>query len=263
MTKTERVYFYCEKGSSVHYFHFEQVDGTPRLADSFALRFQVYCNECDFLPASNYPDGREQDEFDAHSSHFIGVHVNGELAGTARLVRSPLDRLPLSTKCRVDSELLPAGLSPDNAGEISRLAVSKNFRRRASDGRLPDTKRDTAATDQAPAKAKRRRACPELVLGLYKVLYQHSKRTGIEYWFAAMESSLARLLNWFHFEFRPVGPEVDYYGPVRPYVASLADLEAAVQRHAPNLFAEFIDGLEPEYLPPVVRTEGEPVDTAE
>ena len=40
------------------------VDGAAR------LRFEVYCREPRFLEERHHPDGREGDEFDAHSLHF-------------------------------------------------------------------------------------------------------------------------------------------------------------------------------------------------
>jgi hypothetical protein len=64
-----------------------------------------------------------------------------------------------------------------------------------------------------------------------------------------MESSLWRLLSRFAFEFRPVGPEVDYYGPVTPYLADIQELEQVVFNRRPEIFREFTDGLAPELLP--------------
>ena len=247
----ERIYFFCDRNNPVHYFHFEQLDGTRALADSYALRFQVYCTERGFLPEAAYPECQEVDEYDASASHFAGFHLNGDLAGTARLVHGSLESLPLSRKCLVEPGALPADIGSAGVAEISRLAVSKTFRRRLMDGVLPETKEGTR--ENRPVPMQRRRNCPELVLGLYKALYHQSKRAGTRYWFAAMEGSLAKLLNRFHFEFRPIGPETDYYGPVRPYVASLSDLEAAVHKNTPDLFWSFMDGLEPEHLPPIAR----------
>ncbi len=50
-----------------------------------------------------------------------------------------------------------------------------------------------------------------------------------------------------------MGPEVDYYGPVTPYVARIADLEAEVFAHRPELLREMADGLEPELMPPQLQ----------
>jgi N-acyl amino acid synthase of PEP-CTERM/exosortase system len=246
----KRVCFYCDRNSSDHYFEFDRVDGCAALAESYALRFQVYCLERGFLPESTYPDGRETDEHDARASHFAGFYRDGSLAGTVRLVPGPIDTLPLQCKCTVDAGALPSDVSSARVAEISRLAVSKAFRRRVTDGVLPGLEDRPQGGGGHP---QRRRNCPELVLGLYKTLYHETRRQQIDYWFAAMESSLAKLLNRFHFEFRPIGPEIDYYGPVRPYVACLRELEAEVLGNAPDLFWSFMEGLEPEHLPPAAR----------
>jgi N-acyl amino acid synthase of PEP-CTERM/exosortase system len=246
----ERVRFYCDRNSPTHYFEFDRVDDSAALTDSFALRFQVYCRERGFLSESDYPDGCETDEFDGRSSHFAGFYLDGSLAGTVRLVHGPLHTLPLQHKCTVELGALPRDIDSARVAEISRLAVSKAFRRRITDGVLPDI---SDSAEQPAAHPQRRRSCPELVLGLYKILYHETKRQGIDYWFAAMESSLAKLLNRFHFEFRPIGPEIDYYGPVRPYIASLSHLEAEVRKNCPELFWSFVEGLEPEHLPPAAR----------
>ena len=47
------------------------------------LRYQVYCQEKQWLPADDYPDGREIDEFDAYSFHFLALKDN-EVVGTVR-----------------------------------------------------------------------------------------------------------------------------------------------------------------------------------
>ena len=58
-----------------------------------------------------------------------------------------------------------------------------------------------------------------------------------------------RLLSRFRFTFTPIGPEADYYGPVTPYIADIAAIERQVFEEMPEFFAEFIDGLEPEFIP--------------
>ena len=242
----ERVHFYCDRNNPTHYFDFERVDGSAALADSYALRFQVYCRERGFLPEAAYPDERESDAYDARASHFGGFYRDGSFAGTVRLVHGTLDTLPLQSKCVVDPATLPADIAVARVAEISRLAVSKAFRRRVTDGILPGL--EDGAERQA-AHPQRRRNCPELVLGLYKILYHETKRQRIDYWFAAMESPLAKLLNRFHFEFRPIGPEIDYYGPVRPYLLDIAECEQAVHARCPGTFARFVEGL-PRHLQP-------------
>jgi hypothetical protein len=64
-----------------------------------------------------------------------------------------------------------------------------------------------------------------------------------------MEKSLLRLLRRYNIGFTPIGPELDYYGPVIPYIAAITDIEEAVFRNCPEMFVEFMRGLEPNLLP--------------
>ncbi len=170
----ERVRFICDQRSMEHYFYFELLGSEELLRASYALRFEVYCRERGFLPADAFPDGLEIDRFDDRSLHFGAFHRDSDIAGTVRLVRAPLAELPLAGRCRLDRALLPRDLDDNGVAEVSRLAVSANFRRRAGDGLLPG---ETLATVLPSAERgdPRRRGCPELVLGLYKIMYHESK----------------------------------------------------------------------------------------
>jgi len=241
------VHFICDRSTMEHYFRFECVDGSEALQASYALRYEVYCLERGFLPAADYPDASESDDCDDRSLHFGAFYKDGGLAGTARLIQGALAELPVARRCVIDRSVLPPGSDSTPVLEISRLAVSRAFRRRATDGVLPDQFRERSPPAAPPPH--RRRSCPELVLGLYKVMYQETKRRGVEWWFAAMEQTLVRLLQRCHFSFHAIGPEVDYYGPVAAYVARISDLETEVYAHQPDLLREFADGLERDLWP--------------
>lgn len=51
-----------------------------------------------------------------------------------------------------------------------------------------------------------------------------------------MDRSLWRLLNFQGIQFKAIGPEVDYYGPVSPYLANIAHLEAYVKANNVDLW---------------------------
>lgn len=214
-----------------------------------ALRYLVYCQERNFLPAQNYPDGKESDEFDQYSHHFAAFDPSEQIAGAVRLVRhSRALKLPLQRYCTLFEDL-PDHLKSiplASTAEISRLVVSKDYRRRKNDnaygGLAVDPSASVSVIDLAEERHKRhdrKSHDPEIVLGLYRSMYQKSKLEGITHWYAAMEKPLARLLMRCGFEFHPVGPEVDYYGPVAPYIACIADLEAWVASVDPERFRWF------------------------
>jgi N-acyl amino acid synthase of PEP-CTERM/exosortase system len=226
-----------ENSAAPHRFEFRRLDDSPELlAASYGLRYEVYCLERSFLQDADYPSKSEQDEYDSCSMHFGAFDRAGDIVGTVRMVMPPDGRFPLFDHCIVDRE---QHLLQHRTVEISRLAISRQYRRRAGDDALgisPDM-----LDDQQDMLHRRRR--PELVMGLYKAMYQESKRQGIECWLAAMERSLQRLLARYSFFFQVMGPEVDYYGPVTPYIARISEVEGSVRRNCPSVFAEFQAGL--------------------
>ncbi|MEW6678169.1 MAG: PEP-CTERM/exosortase system-associated acyltransferase [Pseudomonadota bacterium] len=218
------------------YFEFHRVDASSEhLFETFRLRYQVYCLERGFLSAEDYPQSFEQDEYDGHAEHFSAHDRQGELAGSVRLVRhSPELGYPFQTHCPIAPGLeLPP---PEEAQEISRLVVSKAYRRRREDNWIGINDADTPVPADIAAK---RGGHPIIVLGLYRAMFAYSRANGVRYWYAAMERSLARLLGRYGFDFTPIGPEVDYYGPVAVYLADLRKLEARVSAENPALFKWF------------------------
>lgn len=193
---------------------FMELQSTQQLRACYELRYQVYCKERGFLPEADYLERRA--ESDCHDKgnclHFGGMDPDGRMAGTNRLIITNNLQLPMRAHCEITDKAILKAARNRRVAEISRLAVSRSSRRSGD---------------------------MELVMGLYKVMYQSSKINGVEYWFAAMERSLVRLLKRMNFHFEPIGPVSDYYGEVQPYVARIADVEAAVRQHNPGLLDEF------------------------
>lgn len=246
------------------HFNFSIIDTPEYLSDSFALRYEVYCNERQFLNPEIYPSKLEMDQYDNHAIHIGGINQDGVMIGTVRLVLPSSIGFPLFEHCELFPEYryLADKQAQQTAAEISRLAISKHYRRRQNDGLFGlefQSDFDNAESGERRSQSQtsgdvpHRRSKPEIILGLYKSMYQASKRQGITHWFAAMEKTLLRLLHRFNFDFTPIGPELDYYGPVVPYIATISEVEEAVYRHAPEMFAEFMSGLEPELIPAYAR----------
>ena len=130
-------------------------------------------------------------------------------------------------------------------GEVSHLIVDKNYHRRRGD--TPEGVSEEILNSNDPIKpvkrqqdnSERRISTPEIVLGLYRQMYHYALETGIRYWYAAMERSLARVLSRLGFNFNPIGLETEYYGPVTPYLADLREIERALDANNPELMAWF------------------------
>jgi N-acyl amino acid synthase of PEP-CTERM/exosortase system len=132
------------------------------------------------------------------------------------------------------------------AAEISRLVVRKTYRRRRGDSMEGVSKdfmeKGSTASIKPPAASREQRGnSPLLLLGMYREMYRHSRANGIRYWYAAMERSLARSLEKMGFKFVPIGPQVDYYGPVTPHMVDLNDLNERLKKENKFLAAWFND----------------------
>ncbi|MEP6878145.1 MAG: PEP-CTERM/exosortase system-associated acyltransferase [Nitrosospira sp.] len=228
----------------VRHYHACLIDDAAHLLEmSYALRYQVYCMERGFLRAEDYPDKLESDLFDRHSLHFGAFDPAGMLAATARLVQANAGSLPMYHHCTIFPDETELYSSDSKMAEVSRLSVSRNFRRRRGEGFYG------LETTESYGGIERRRSGEKVVFALYKSIYQVSKRSGITHWLAATEKSLQRLLARYGFPFRPIGPEVDYFGPVTPYVMVLKDFDKVILEHRIPELQQFLVGLEPEFRP--------------
>ena len=151
--------------------------------------------------------------------------------------------------CEIFSDELER-LKVKRYAEVSRLAISRTHRRRSEDGfyGTSDAEGPGNRTCKNTSNDERREG-PPLVLSLYVAVYQAAKRNGVTHLLAATEKSLQRLFRIYYFPFRQIGPEVDYFGPVTPFVLDLSELDHELKRHDPLLLANFLDGLEPEFCP--------------
>jgi N-acyl amino acid synthase of PEP-CTERM/exosortase system len=235
-----------------------KVDSPELLRKAFQLRYQVYCLECKFLNPNDYPDGLEIDIYDPYSIHFVTLDHEDTVVGTIRLIQNhaPLP-FPIEVHCKPVIE--SNGLIRDKIAEISRLAVSKKYLRRADDnfiGMGSYLKSKDHPIVKILESRDYRRKRPEIVLGLYKAMYHESKRQHLTHWFAAMEKKLWEVLNRFGIQFHQIGEEVDYYGPVIPYFGSITELENHIYQVNPELYCNyFLEGLEPHYWPEFLRIE--------
>lgn len=216
------------------------------LKEIYRLRYEVYCLERHFLEPSDFQEELETDEYDDCSIHFAAYTLNQDIIGTVRLVQPHAGQdYPWESHC----ETFPGFRLPPReiTAEVSRLVVKKTFRRRRGDsmeGISEDFMEKGSAKTIKPRSSVRRDKrgnSPLLLLGMYREMYRHSRQNGIRYWYAAMERSLARSLEKMGFKFVPIGPQVDYYGPVTPHMVDLNELNERLKRENKFLAAWFND----------------------
>ena len=192
--------------------HFEVVRAdTPDLLDNaYRLRYQVYCVENSYENAEQM-GGRERDAYDARSAHVLLMHKRtGAMAGTVRVIL-PADppELPLPTTVLTEpSQSAPLRRLPHSQlAEISRLAISKEFRRLYTE-------------------TEDRRMLRYITIGLVRGALEICRENDIKYICAVMERALIRLVARLGLSFEPVGDVIEYHGVRQPCFASIAHLFA-------------------------------------
>jgi N-acyl amino acid synthase of PEP-CTERM/exosortase system len=192
--------------------HFEVVRaGTPNLLDdAYRLRYQVYCVENAYENPNEQIGGRETDIYDARSVHVLLVHRrSGAVAGTVRVILPEADTQGLSLPINIVTDWhhreLLRGLPRSHTAEISRFAVSKEFRLRCTE-------------------AEDRRMLRYITIGLIRGALEICRDNEIQYVCAVMERALIRLLARLGLIFEHVGDLIEYHGVRQPCVARVNQL---------------------------------------
>jgi len=163
------------------------------------LRFQVYCQERNFLDANHYPDGRETDKYDRNSLHFCAVDGSGNVAAAVRLVLHSEHGFPLMKYCSLyphERDAIQA--APMRVAEVSRFVSSRQCR--GSSG-------------------------ANAALSFYDQFFSAGRLLGVTQLVAAMERPLVRLLARDGLVSRQIGHESEYAGRVIPCSTLVSDFK--------------------------------------
>ena len=229
--------------TAMRYWRVSMLRSVDELRLSYALRCRVYCEERGFLPLEDYPEGVEKDEFDDYSLHFGSFDAEGEMVGSARLVlRGPL-AFPMFDHCAIDPAWQKKLEEIPGLVEISRLVVSRRYRRRAHDG-FYGIQPPSDGGPPPPSGQSERRDQFSVAVSLFKGMYHAAWRLQLTHALSAMELTLLRLLQRYHFPFEKIGPESDYFGPVTPFILDVAKTEERLAADYPELLEEFHHGLD-------------------
>ena len=203
----------------------------------YQLRFQVYCVETGFENPNQYPTQLEIDPFDKVSVYILLKHrPTGLYVGTVRLILHhpevgfPMDFLPTSPLFK-NQKRFPRR----KVAEISRFAISKQFRRRLAEFVSPSVARDDCYTDGHVHY--QRFFLPHISLGLMQGLVRMSAEHGIKHWFIVTELSLIRLLTRYSVYLIPEGSPVEYHGQRQPCYVHIEPMLARVYEEQPEVWA--------------------------
>lgn len=230
--------------------HFEIVSATTEedLRRSWKLRYQVYSVENHFENPDN-PDQLERDEHDAHSAHSLLIHrATGLVVGTVRLILPyPADNnalFPIEEHCGTSfnrETFNRTALPRRSLAEISRFAISKEFKKRIHDNSHIFGSSDIHEDIKQAMADFERRLIPHITIGLFSAIVRMSAMHGITHWYAVMEPALLRLLKQFSIHFQSIGSAVDYHGKRYPCVATAKDVLAQMEIGCPEIWRLITD----------------------
>jgi len=205
--------------------------GTRDYDEYCALRHEVFCEELQRVPHTGETLGGlsvETDDFDVQSLHVLCRSVEtGEAMGCARLILP--GALGLNVRSRYQLAIEP-NESHQRIGEIGRLALASKLRRSRQDCFRKND--DFSANEVTGSEQAIKRHGSVVALGLYREIFRLARIYGITHCYAAMEPSLARLLNRLSFPFHEAGPLNHAVQPARqPYVISAAALRSRLATH--------------------------------
>ena len=235
---------------------FVEVDSEFLKKEIYKLRYDVYVSEFGFENKEDHPSGLEKDIYDPHSVKLAAIEqIDSErqkVIGTIRLILHSEHGFPIENAVPIDFPKEEPSIG--KIAEISRLTISKEYRRRHEDGLygvesylrvseggiLPDRSR----------KGKNKvRIQPYLVLGLFKELYHVTKKLGITHWYIITEKKLWYALKRFDLIFRQIGEPINYHGLRIPYLGVVEEIEKHLINKHIDFYKDFLIGLDRKYWP--------------
>ncbi|WDP89063.1 MAG: PEP-CTERM/exosortase system-associated acyltransferase [Desulfobacter sp.] len=234
-------------------FRFKEVDSEDLLRQVFRLRYEVYALEFGFENPYDFPDKLEKDAYDSHSIHFVSINEYDEVIGTVRMILDSEKGFPVEHASEITRfKDKPA---PRHLTEISRLAVSKNMRRRPEDGihgvesYIPRSQGGVSDLSLTSNPGVEKRKKPAIILGLYKIVYLKCKELGISHMYMITEDKLYHALYKFGFVFIQIGPSIEYHGKRTPYATSWHTIETHMHEQHPDLLQFLTLGLDKRARP--------------
>jgi N-acyl-L-homoserine lactone synthetase len=187
------IYFnnqYLNKMETLHNeLYFKIAETQSELQSCYRMRYQVYCQEKGWLSGNDFPDGMESDEYDEKAVHVIAYNEEFQPVGTMRILRNQdFDRLPFQDHPGFKGKELKL----KNFSELSRFIVVGEKNRNY------------------------------ILKGLIRMIYQTSKKLGIDYWVFVSEPGMIRFLERYRYYFDPLCLPSKYYGGFT--LAALCDI---------------------------------------
>lgn len=189
----------------------------------FRLRYEVYCLENNMQPTSENRDAAtlEKDAYDDRAQHFLLYHKGTDtVAGTIRIVLPREDKLlhsfPIQIIC--DHPLLHMEDKVKQFCELSRLCMSKEFRKRPGDGKLIPAYFDQDQNMRLDQKTMVyiRRVIPFAPLGLLTAAFEGALNKNLTDCVCVLDMEQLHALQRIGLSYRVLGPRLEMGGAQQP-----------------------------------------------
>lgn len=186
-------------------YTFEHVLSSSGREDAFRLRYEIYCEEKQWLDPTQYSDMLEQDEYDEGAEIFLAYDdVTMQPVGTIRVIINDNVLLPLPI---TKHPSINSNFSTSGCVEISRFAVLKSARR------------------------------GNVCIGLLRIAIRHVLKyySDFDYMLCLIEDKFRHTLNQLGFELTPVAPSAFWFGDqLVPLRQSIPRLDDCFRRNNPE-----------------------------
>jgi N-acyl amino acid synthase of PEP-CTERM/exosortase system len=221
------------------FFETRIANTTALIETAHALRYQVYCLERRFENPEQHLGGLETDSFDKHAKHGVLFHRPSQKAiGTVRMIAprcGVTDSLPIMSLLRHDDLELGDYVDMERTVEVSRFAISKEFRRRRTD-QFEDV--PGVRLNRSNGIREANLAC----LSLIQFLVRQSVAEGTLYWAAVMEPRLLRMLAGMGIRFTSIGSLVLHHGLRQPCYCHVPTMLEEVRLDHPEYWNVLTNG---------------------
>lgn len=205
------------------YFTIQFVNTDALREDMYRLRYDVYIDEFRYEDPNTFMKPLEKDEYDEDALACLIYHRESDKpVACVRMIHAveckqlPVEKFILNSIYDKDTI---TQLQADRAswGEVSRLAVSKSFRRRSGELATP-----------IGADSEDERTYPLLSVACFLSCIALADMLNIDHVIAAMEPVLPRLIRRTSIKFKEIGELIEYHGKRKTYVVHKNDVLNAI-----------------------------------
>lgn len=209
-------------------FRIIRADSNALREIAFRLRYEVFCleNNIDCGQDSTEKQDLERDAYDDNAIHYILYRKSDDLAvGTIRIVLprkdKPLYSFPMQFMC--NHPLLHMEDKVSRFCEISRMCMSKNFRKRPGDGAtLPAYfDQDFNVRTEKNTVVYARRVIPFAPLGMLCAAFEGALDNGLTDCICTLDLEQLHALQKIGLSYRSLGPRLEMGGVQQPVIFNI------------------------------------------